>query len=180
MDQPGSSKSDPSTSQSDKEHDLEAARKSFESTLSTPTLKVNITVRCRRRALRHVATDLLFIVTFSESDAGELPVLSCLIRVYESILTLIRKLKRYFDDQKRRLCFFCANLKSMTSPVFSGGRDLFGEKEQEICNAVLKPLFAYLCSNAEVSLSAGLEIKVCVLSLAYTIEHDNKKRLARK
>ena len=108
MDQPGSSKTDPNTTKSDKEHDLEAARRNFETTQSTPNLKVNIAVRRRRRALRHVATDLLFVVTFSESDAGELPVLSCLIGVYETILTLIRKLKSYFNDQKRRLCYFSA------------------------------------------------------------------------
>ena len=180
MDQPGSSKTDPNTIKSDKEHDLEAAKRNFETTQSTPILKVNIAVRRRRRALRHVATDLLFVVTFSESDAGELPVLNCLIGVYETILTLIRKLKNYFNDQKRRLCFFSANLKSMTSPTFSGGQDLYGEKEDQICKNVLKPLFNYLCSNAEVSLSEGLEIKVSVLSLAHTTEYDNKKRPIRK
>ena len=141
---------------------------------------MNITVRRRKRALRHVATDLLFVVTFSQSDAGELPVLNCLIGVYEAILTLIRKLKNYFNDQKRRLCFFSTNLKSMKSPTFSGGQDLYGEKEEEICKSVLKPLFNYLCSNAEVSLSEGLEIKVCVLNWAHNIEYDNQKRPIRK
>ena len=129
MDLPGSSNSDPATSNSNKEHDLGAARKKFESTQTTPTLQVNIIVRRRRRALRHAATDLLFVVSFSESDAGELPVLNCLIVVYESILALIRKLKNYFNDKKRRLCFFSASLNSMTSTVFSGGQNLHNQQD---------------------------------------------------
>ena len=64
----------------------------------------------------------------------------------------------------------------MSSPVFSGAQDLHGEKEQVICNSVLKPLFAYLCSNSEVSLSKGLQIKCCVLSLDHSLEHDSKRR----
>ena len=68
----------------------------------------------------------------------------------------------------------------MTSPIFSGGRDLWHESNKEICNSILKPLFAYLCSNTEVSLSSGLEIKCCVLSLAHTSEYDQKKKRKAK
>ena len=68
----------------------------------------------------------------------------------------------------------------MVSPMFSGGQDLHNTSSRDICNAILRPLFAYLCSNAEVDLSAGLEIKACVMSLRHTVEHDQKKRTLKR
>ena len=90
-----------------KEVDLAAAQDHFETTYSTQTLKIDIEVRRRKRGVRHVANDILFVVSFSSSESGNLPLLNVLIGVHQSILTLIRKLKRYFkEDGKRRLVFF--------------------------------------------------------------------------
>ena len=167
----------PSTSQSpnDKEGDLARAQRTFEGQTQTAELTSSITVRRRRRGLRFVAQDLLFVIKFEESDAGELPILNVLMGIHSTILTLIRKLKNYFNDKKRRLCFFSATMDEMTSPMFSGGRDLWNESQKEICNSILKPLFAYLCSNAEISLSSGLELKACILSLAHTQDYDQRR-----
>ena len=115
---------DPSQSSSDKGHDLDGAKRSFDSVQRTPTLRAQITVRRRKRGTRHVAEDLLFVVTFSQSDAGNLPVLECLLGVHSSIISLIEKLKNFFDDKQRRLCFFSASVDQMVSPMFSGGQDL--------------------------------------------------------
>ena len=84
----------------DKENDLERARQTFEDQTKTQELVTSITVRRRRRGLRHVAQDLLFIITFSESDGGAIPILNVLVTIYQSIIELIRKLKKYFNDKK--------------------------------------------------------------------------------
>ena len=63
----------------------------------------------------------------------------------------------------------------MTSPSLSRGRSLFEEKEQTICNAILRPLFKYLISNHEIDLTDNLHIKCCVISLEHTAEYDCKK-----
>ena len=52
---------------------------------------------------------------------------------------------------------------------------MWQESEKEMCNFILKPFFAYLCSNSEVSLSSGLNIKACILSLDHTLEYDQRK-----
>ena len=156
--------------------DLDLAKRTFDSETSTPTVKANIIVRRRRRPTRHVAQDLLFSVTFSQSQAGNIPVLTCLLGVYEIILNLVHKLKTYFDDKRQRLCFFSASVDKMVSPIHSGGRDLHNEPEEEITKAILEPLFAYLTSNSEVDLNAGLEIKASVLSLDHTAEYDEKRK----
>ena len=90
-------------SNSDKENNLERAQKAFEGENKTKELISSITVRRRRRGLRHVAQDLLFVISFRESDAGSQPILNVLLGVHESILVLIRKLKGYFNDKQRRL-----------------------------------------------------------------------------
>ena len=102
----------------DKEANLPAAKEAFESSYSTQTLKINIEVRRQKRGVKDVAEDLSFVVSFSASEAGNLPILDCHIGVCQSILTLIRKLKGYFNDGKRRFTFFSANLESMISPGF--------------------------------------------------------------
>ena len=102
----------------DKEANLPAAKEAFESSYSTQTLKINIEVRRQKRGVKDVAEDLLFVVSFSASDAGNLPILDCHIGVCQSILTLIRELKGYFNDGKRGFAFFSANLESMISPGF--------------------------------------------------------------
>ena len=134
----------------DKE-DLDSAKTAFESVSSTPTLKATITVRRRKRETRHVAQDLLFSIIFSQSDSGNIPVLTTLIGVHGIVLTLVQKLKTYFDDQQRRLVFFSANVDQMTSAIHSGGSDLHGEPEEEITKTILQPLFAYLCSKAKLT-----------------------------
>ena len=70
----------PSTSQSpnDKEGDLARAQRTFEGQTQTAELTSSITVRRRRRGLRFVAQDLLFVIKFEESDAGALPILNVL------------------------------------------------------------------------------------------------------
>ena len=145
-DQEPSTSADSNQSNSDKENNLERAQKTFEGENKTKELVTSITVRRRRRGLRHVAQDLLFVISFRESDAGSQPILNVLLGVHESILVLIRKLKRYFNDKKRRLCFFSADLEDLTSPIYGGGRNLWEESEKEICNSILRPLFTYLCS----------------------------------
>lgn len=70
MDRPGTSK--------DKGADLPAAKEAFESKYSTPTLKIKIEVRRRKRGVKHVAEDLLFVVSFFTSNAGPLPLIDCL------------------------------------------------------------------------------------------------------
>ena len=128
----------------------------------------------------HIRNHYVVHYSFAASDEGNLPLLSCLVGVYQSVLTLIRQLKQYFSDGQRRQVFFSAHLRTMTSPVFSGGQDLHGQKEQVICNAILKPLFAYFCSNTEVDLSEDLHVKCCVISLDHTAKYDRKKRPSLK
>ena len=99
------SEAGPSKIDIDKEN-LDLAKRTFDSDTSTPTLRAKITVRHRKRPTRHVAQDLLFSVTFSQSDAGNIPVLTCLLGVHQVILSLVQRLKTYFDDKKQRLCFF--------------------------------------------------------------------------
>ena len=65
------------------------------------------------------------------------------------------------------------------SPLFSGHRDLWKESERSICNSILKPLMAYFCSNSEIDLISGLEMKCCVISLAHTLEYDQKRKQKR-
>ena len=134
-------------------------------------------VRRRRRGLRHVAEDLLFTLTFSESDMGALPIVNVLMGVHQSVLVLVRKLKAYFNDKQRRLCFFSADMadmNQMTSPIFSGGRDLWNESERKIVSSILTPLLAFLCSNREIDLRARLEVKCCVTSIAQTLEYERQ------
>ena len=164
-----------STSNSEKENNLELAQNKFQKTTKTQQLTTTVKVRRRNRGLRHVAQDLLFTIEFGESSAGNLPLLDVLLGIYQSLLVLIRQLKIFFNDKKRRLVFFSADMNIMTSPIFSGARNLWMEKEREIVSSILQPLFAYLTSNAEVDLRAGLEVKTCVLSLAHTLEYDQKR-----
>ena len=163
----------------DKE-DLDLAKRTFEASTSTPTLKASITVRRRRRAVRHVAQDLLFSITFDQSDAGNVPVLTCLIGVHQILVSLVEKLKTYFDDKQRRLVFFSVTVVEMTSPIHSGGQDLHNAAKEDIVRSILEPLFAYLCSNSEVSLSSNLEVKCSVMSLDHTAEYDKKKRRLKR
>ena len=170
-DQPSTSRGIP-----EKGIDLEKAQDAFERENRTEQFVSKIVVRRRKRGLRHVAEDLLFVVSFEEAEMGPQPILNVLMGVHGSILALIKKLKRYFNEKQRRLCFFSAMVEEMTSPLFSGHRDLWKESERSICNSILKPLMAYFCSNSEIDLTSGLEIKCCVISLAHTLEYDQKRR----
>ena len=77
---------------SSKEADLAAAKEAFESNYSTALLNIKIEVRRRKRGVKYVAEDLLFVVSFAASKDGNLPLIDCLVGVYESILTLIQLL----------------------------------------------------------------------------------------
>ena len=83
----------------DKGKNLELAQRTFDSVSRTPTLRARIKVRRRKRATRHVAEDLLFSITFSQSDAGNIPVVTCLVGVHGIIVSKVKKLKTYFDDR---------------------------------------------------------------------------------
>ena len=97
-----------------------------------------VTVRRRRRAKAFQCEDLLFVVEFKQSaTAGNLRLLSVLMTVYSSILELVRKLKVYFDDKKKRYCFFSCSVDGMTSSIYTGAQDLHNEPEDQIANAVL-------------------------------------------
>ena len=117
-----------STSNSEKENNLELAQNKFQKTTKTQQLTTTVTVRRRNRGLRHVAQDLLFTIEFGESSAVNLPLLDVLLGIYQSLLVLIRQLKIFFNDKKRRLVFFSADMNIMTSPIFSGARNLWMEK----------------------------------------------------
>ena len=60
----------PSTSK-DKGADLPAAKEAFESNYSTPLLKIKIEVRRRKRGVKHVAEDVLFVVSFLYTDSAQ-------------------------------------------------------------------------------------------------------------
>ena len=152
--------SQPSTSAGlNKETNLEHAKDVFEDTVCMPTLAATIKVRRRKRAKNFAAEDLLIEVHFGEKPSGgNLELMACLISVYEVLMTLVRKLRHYFDDRKRRLCFFSASAPALTTPIFSGGRSLFDETPEQIVQAIMKPLFVFLVSNTEVDLHQGLQI----------------------
>ena len=178
MDGPSTSKNTSNTNSNDKELDLSRDEKEFQGHTKRPDILTTVRVRRRRRGLRHVAEDLLFTLTFSESDMGALPIVNVLMGVHQSVLVLVQKLKAYFNDKQRRLCFFSADMadmNQMTSPIFSGGRDLWNESERKIVSSILTPLLAFLCSNREIDLRAGLEVKCCVTSIAHTLEYDERQ-----
>ena len=114
---------EPSTSSGlNKETNLEFAKDVFEETVVKPTLEATIKVRRRKRATAFAAEDLLIEITFGEKPTGKnLPLMASLISIYEVLMTLVRKLRHYFDDQKRRLCFFSATTPALVTPIFSGG-----------------------------------------------------------
>ena len=114
----------------------------METTVTAQNVEADITVRRRRRGTRFTAQDLLFVIQFRQSDLGNLPVLNVLISVYHAVLTLVRRLKEYFSDKKKRLAFFSAGVEGMRSKLYGGGRDLFGEKETTIASSIMRPLFA--------------------------------------
>ena len=87
------------TSASDKEKNLELAERAFTSTQTYRALEAKVSVRRRQRGLRHVAEDILFVVSFGESHEGNMPILKVLLTVHQSILTLVRKLKSFFNDK---------------------------------------------------------------------------------
>ena len=113
---------EPSTSSAlNKETNLEFTMDVFEETVVKPTLEATIKVRRRKRATVFAAEDLLIEITFGEKPTGKnLPLMACLISIYEVLMTLVRKLRYYFDDQKRRLCFFSATTPALVTPIFSG------------------------------------------------------------
>ena len=128
MDGPSTSRNTSNTNSNDKELDLSRDEKEFQGHTKRPDILTTVRVRRRRRGLRHVAEDLLFTLTFSESDMGALPIVNVLMGVHQSVLVLVRKLKAYFNDKQRRLYFFSADMadiNQMTLPIFSGGRDLW-------------------------------------------------------
>ena len=137
-----------STSSGNKENNLEEAKEAVEGSLSYPVLEANISVRRRRRATKFLAEDLLFVVEFQQSEqGGNLPLLSVLVTVYKAVLELIKRLKTYFDDKKKRYSFFSCSVDGMTSSVYTGALELHKEKNSDLAGAVLRPLFLYLCSK---------------------------------
>ena len=169
----------PSTS-SAKETDLTLAQGDFEETINQPTISAEIIVRRRKRGRAFVATDIVFEIQFRQSTAGNLPLLSVLISVHKVMITLISKLKDYYNDRQRQLAFFSAHVDKMTSPIFLGGVSLHEQLEQEIAQQILRPLFMYLVSKNEVDLNSNLIINACVMSLDHTTAHDAMKRRRRQ
>ena len=79
-DQPSTSRGIP-----EKGIDLEKAQDAFERENRTEQFVSKIVVRRRKRGLRHVAEDLLFVVSFEEAEMGPQPILNVLMGVHGSI-----------------------------------------------------------------------------------------------
>ena len=106
--------------------DLEAAKEHFVQTIDFPNISVKIGVRrlrSEKRKSRFQTEDLVFTLNFypeSQEDAEKILLMGSLIHVNEAVISLVDKLKNYFDDSKRRFCFFSAHIDGMSSDLYSG------------------------------------------------------------
>ena len=149
--------------------DLQSAKDTFEGVLAYDTLEVNIKVRRRMMASSFCAEDIVCVLEFKQTgEMGNLPLMACMLTIHQALLELVRRLKTEFDNGMKRLCFFSCSVDQMTSSIYSGMRDLFGELEEDLVGAIIHPLFVYLCSKTEVKLDSNLEIKCTICSLTHT------------
>ena len=155
------------------ERDLEEARRVFQMQTSYPSITVNTSVRRRFRNKNFMAQDLLFEIDIGQEakKAGNLPIIGHIMSVFGVLQELILRLRKYFNDKMKRVVFFEASVGSgMRSSLYSGGILLNKGSVSSVAQKVLRPLFAYLTSNAEANLRAGLKLKACVCSVAHTQE----------
>ena len=172
---PSTSKDDDSEYE-DAEGQLESAKATFEKSIWKSQVNAEINVRRRTRGCNFIAEDILYEVNFSRSDEGNLKLITALISIYHVIIELVRSLKRFYSNKKRRLCFFSCTVPEMVSGIYTGGQNLYTQSERSISHSILSPLFHYLTSNAEIRLSSDLCIKVSVLSLEHTRFYDRNKK----
>ena len=103
--------------------------------------------------------------------------MSSLVFVNEAVISLVDKLKNYFDDSKRRFCFFSAHIESMTSDLFSGARNIHEESSEISAASILEPIYGYLSSNTLIDLKKNrFEIRATVLSFNHSERYDQKRQ----
>ena len=153
--------------------DLEKAKNTFEGVVPYETLEVNIKVRRRMMGTAFCAQDIVFVLEFKQTgQAGNLPLLACMLTIHQALLELVRRLKTEFDNGMKRLCFFSCSVDQMTSSIYSGIQNLYAESEEDLVGAIIYPLFVYLCSKTEVNLDSNLEVKCTICSLEHTAYQD--------
>ena len=170
------------TIMSSNREDLEAAKENFVQTIDFPNISVNIGVRrlrFKKRKSRFQTEDLVFTLNFypeSQEDAEKILLMACLIYVNEAVISLVDKLKNYFDDSKRRFCFFSAHIDGMTSDLYSGARNIHEESSEISAASILEPIYGYLSSNTLVNLKkANFEIRATVLSFNHSERYDQMR-----
>ena len=110
--------------------DLQNAQKYFTNSLDYPGISCDISVRRLRfnkKKSPFQTEDLVFTLNFhpgNEKDAEKAPIMNSLIYVDSAVKHLVESLKNYFDNSKKRLCFFSAHIDGMVSDVFSGARNI--------------------------------------------------------
>ena len=125
--------------------DLEAAKEHFVQTVDFPNISCKIGVRrlnFKKRKSPFLTEDLVFTLNFhpeSQNAAEKILIMSSLVFVNEAVISLVDKLKNYFDDSKRRFCFFSAHIESMTSDLFSGARNIHEESSEISAASILEP-----------------------------------------
>ena len=157
--------------------DLQSAKDTFEGVLTNETLEIDIKVRRRMMGTSFCAEDIVFVLEFKQTgQVGNLPLMACMLTIHQALLELVRRLKSEFDSGMKRFCFFSCSVDQMVSSIYSGMQDLYGESEETLVAAIIRPLFNYLCSKTEVSLDSNLEIKCTICSLAHTAAYQNNRK----
>ena len=168
------------------QEDLQATREVFHETVRYPEISVDFDV-CRlgftSRQTAFQSEDLVFTMNFHEIRTGQnMPIISALIPVYVAVKDLIAKLKRWFNDDKKRFIFMSAYIDGMASDVYSGGIDLGKTSNKAAADAILHKIYGYLISNTLVSLTnSNFQIKVTVISFNHSQVYDmNRKKKPRE
>ena len=160
--------------------ELAAAKEHFDTTLTYPTISVDIDVRRLRFKCKTAfhTEDLVFTMNFHhrEGTGGGGLLMGSLISVYQSVKTLVTRLHHWFDDLLRRYIFFSASMDGLVSDIFSGARDIQNETPKVTASAILKPNYGVLTSNTLVKLqNANFEIKATVLSFRHSEKYAQKR-----
>ena len=171
------------TMASSSREDLEAAKEHFVQTVDFPNISCKIGVRrlnFKKRKSPFLTEDLVFTLNFhpeSQNDAEKILIMSSLVFVNEAVISLVDKLKNYFDDSKRRFCFFFAHIELMTSDLFSGARNIHEESSEISAASILEPIYGYLSSNTLIDLKKNrFEIRATVLSFNHSERYDQKRQ----
>ena len=115
------------------QRDLQSVKNTFEEVLDYETLEVEIEVHCRMMGTSFCAEYIVFILKFKKAAHMEnLLLIDCMVIIHHALLDMIRRLKTEFDNGMKRFCFFSCSVDQMTSNIYSGMRNLYGETE-EVC-----------------------------------------------